>query len=55
MEKGYAVAQAGGIGMILANDKGSGDALSLDAHLLPAAHISYTDGESIYQYIQSTK
>ncbi|XP_022932385.1 subtilisin-like protease SBT5.3 isoform X3 [Cucurbita moschata] len=54
-EKGYVVAQAGGVGMILANDKEYGDDLSASPHFLPAAHISYTDGESVYQYIQSTK
>ena len=49
------VAQAGGVGMILANDLLGGRALLSEAHILPASHISYTDGESVYQYIQSTK
>ncbi|XP_023553405.1 subtilisin-like protease SBT5.4 [Cucurbita pepo subsp. pepo] len=55
IEKGYVVAQAGAVGMILANDKENGDAFEANAHLLPTSHISYTDGESVYQYIQSTK
>ncbi|XP_022932386.1 subtilisin-like protease SBT5.3 isoform X4 [Cucurbita moschata] len=55
VDKGYVVAQAGGVGMILANDLLGGRALLSEAHILPASHISYTDGESVYKYIQSTK
>ena len=51
MDKGYVAAQAGAVGMILVNDVGSGNGLLADAHLLPASHLSYTDGESVNQYI----
>ncbi|KAJ4975259.1 hypothetical protein NE237_000365 [Protea cynaroides] len=42
-------------GAILANDQVSGDALIADAHLLPAAHISYKDGLVVLAYINSMK
>ncbi|XP_050941570.1 subtilisin-like protease SBT5.4 [Cucumis melo] len=54
-EKGYVVAKAGGVGMILANAEENGDDISADAHLLPASHITYSDGQLVYQYINSTK
>ena len=49
------VAKAGGVGMILANAEENGDDISADAHLLPASHITYSDGQLVYQYINSTK
>ena len=55
VDKGHVAAQAGAVGMILVNNKESGDELLPYAHLLPKSHISYTDGESLNQYIQSTK
>lgn len=55
VDKGYAAAQAGAVGMILANAEQNGDELIADAHLLPVSHVSYTDGQSIYQYINFTK
>lgn len=55
MDKGFVAAQAGAVGMILANSEQNGDELTADAHLLPASHVSYTDGRSVYQYINSTK
>lgn len=55
VDKGYVVAQAGGVGMILANSEENGDELLADPHFLPASHITYTDGQSVYQYINSTK
>ena len=55
VEKGYVAAQAGAVGMILANDEEDGDRLEVDAHLLPASNINYVDGELVYQYINSTK
>ena len=48
-------AQAGAVAMILVDDEVDGDGLMADAHLLPASHISYADGELVYQYINSTK
>ncbi|XP_058114776.1 subtilisin-like protease SBT5.3 [Magnolia sinica] len=55
VEKGQAVHQAGGVGMILANDEESGNEIISDAHFLPATHITYTDGVQVYSYINSTK
>lgn len=54
-DKGYAAVKAGAVGMILANAEENGDEIIADAHLLPVSHVSYTDGQSIYQYINSTK
>ncbi|XP_023553317.1 subtilisin-like protease SBT5.4 [Cucurbita pepo subsp. pepo] len=55
VDKGYVAAQAGAVAMILVDDEVDGDGLMADAHLLPASHISYDDGELVYQYINSTK
>ncbi|EOY11902.1 Xylem serine proteinase 1, putative [Theobroma cacao] len=46
---------AGAVGMILANDEKSGNGIMADPHLLPATHISFTDGETVFAYINSTK
>ncbi|XP_068642047.1 subtilisin-like protease SBT5.3 [Aristolochia californica] len=54
-DKGLAVHLAGAAGMILANDETSGNDLIADAHFLPSAHITYTDGLALYAYINSTK
>ena len=51
---GYVAAQAGSVGMVLSNNEEDGDGLEVDAHLLSASNIKYTDGESVYQYINST-
>jgi uncharacterized repeat protein (TIGR01451 family) len=42
--KGQNVLNAGGGGMILANDAPSAASLNADTHVLPATHISYADG-----------
>ncbi|KAK1272513.1 Subtilisin-like protease [Acorus gramineus] len=55
VEKGSVVLQAGGIGMILANDEASGDEVISDAHVLPATHITYADGLKVYTYLNSTR
>nr|CAB3457372.1 unnamed protein product [Digitaria exilis] len=44
VEKGEAVRRAGGVGLVLANDATSGNEVIADAHVLPATHITYTDG-----------
>ncbi|XP_058112939.1 subtilisin-like protease SBT5.3 [Magnolia sinica] len=54
-EKGEAVHQAGGAGMILANDLAGGNDIMAEAHVLPATHISATDGLAVFGYINSTK
>ncbi|KAK1296856.1 Subtilisin-like protease [Acorus calamus] len=55
VQKGSVVLQAGGIGMILANDEASGDEVISDAHVLPATHITYADGLKVYAYLNSTR
>uniref|UniRef100_A0A0A9D1I6 Subtilisin-like protease fibronectin type-III domain-containing protein n=1 Tax=Arundo donax TaxID=35708 RepID=A0A0A9D1I6_ARUDO len=53
--KGEAVRQAGGVGMVLANDESTGNEIIADAHVLPATHIKYRDGLLLYSYLRSTK
>ncbi|CAM0946281.1 unnamed protein product [Alopecurus aequalis] len=53
--KGATVLQAGGAGMVLANDASSGNEVIADAHVLPATHIKYRDGLLLYSYLNSTK
>ncbi|KAI3846665.1 hypothetical protein MKX03_009013, partial [Papaver bracteatum] len=55
VEKGVVALQAGAVGMILANDILSGNEIVADPHVLPAAHINYTDGLTLFSYIKSTK
>ncbi|XP_065858908.1 subtilisin-like protease [Euphorbia lathyris] len=54
VEKGQVVSDAGGIGMILVNEEVDGYSTLADAHVLPASHVSYNDGEKIKSYINST-
>lgn len=54
-EKGQEVLEAGGVGMVLANDGDSGDEIIADAHVLPATHITYSDGLKVFSYLNSTK
>ncbi|MCL7038840.1 hypothetical protein MKW94_028194, partial [Papaver nudicaule] len=54
LEKGVVALQAGAVGMILANDILSGNEIVADPHVLPAAHISYSDGLTLFSYINST-
>ncbi|XP_010251263.1 PREDICTED: subtilisin-like protease SBT5.4 [Nelumbo nucifera] len=55
VEKGKAVMDAGGIGMVLVNDITSGYETIPDAHILPTSHISAADGLSLFSYINSTQ
>ncbi|KAK6783950.1 hypothetical protein RDI58_017404 [Solanum bulbocastanum] len=45
---------AGGAGMILVNDELQGFTVSAEPHVVPAAHVSYTDGLKIISYMNST-
>uniref|UniRef100_A0A7N0UIF5 Subtilisin-like protease SBT5.3 n=1 Tax=Kalanchoe fedtschenkoi TaxID=63787 RepID=A0A7N0UIF5_KALFE len=54
MEKGQQAVLAGAVGMILCNDEASGDTLVADPHLLPAVQINYADGQTVFQYLNST-
>ncbi|KAL4565770.1 hypothetical protein LXL04_029875 [Taraxacum kok-saghyz] len=54
IEKGQVVKDAGGAAMILMNQEPQGFSLDVDAHVLPASHVSYKDGVQIKSYINST-
>lgn len=53
-EKGFVVKQAGGVGMVLCNDASTGDTVVADAHVLAAAHCSYSQCVRLFDYLQST-
>lgn len=53
--KGHEAELAGAVGMILANDEESGSEILSDPHMLPAAHLTFTDGQAVMNYIKSTK
>ncbi|KAI6690755.1 hypothetical protein NL676_027583 [Syzygium grande] len=55
IDKGHQAALAGAVGMVLANDEVNGNEIVADAHVLPAAHISFADGKVLFTYINSTK
>ncbi|CAN4077352.1 unnamed protein product [Withania somnifera] len=55
IEKGQAVKNAGGVGMILVNRPQDGFTTSADAHVLPALDVSAIDGNTITDYMRSTK
>ncbi|GFP92815.1 subtilisin-like protease sbt5.4 [Phtheirospermum japonicum] len=55
VEKGVVAFQAGAAGMILCNDESSGNELIADPHFLPATHINYKDGHTLFAYINNTK
>lgn len=54
IEKGENVKNAGGVGMILINEKDYGYTTSADAHVLPATHLSYVDGLKVL-YLKNFK
>ena len=43
------------LSMVLANDEASGNEMIADAHVLPATHITYTDGIALLAYLNSTR
>ncbi len=49
VDKGLAVANAGGVGMILYNPNDA-QALVTDSHFLPASHVNFTTGTAIKAY-----
>ncbi|XP_043688346.1 subtilisin-like protease SBT5.4 [Telopea speciosissima] len=55
VEKGSNVLSAGAVGMILVNNILSGNDVIADAHMLPASHLSFTEGIALLEYINSTK
>ncbi|PHT57995.1 hypothetical protein CQW23_00358 [Capsicum baccatum] len=54
VEKGQAVKDTGGVGMIIINQPDGGVTKSADAHVLPAMDVSYADGIKIIAYMNST-
>ncbi|XP_047950216.1 subtilisin-like protease [Salvia hispanica] len=54
IDKGIAVKNGGGAAMILVNPAAYGNLTLADAHVLPAAHVSYADGLRIKTYINAT-
>ncbi|KAL9177800.1 hypothetical protein ABFS82_01G082500 [Erythranthe guttata] len=54
VSKGIAVKNAGGSAMILVNPRIYANMTLAEAHVLPAAHVSYADGLKIKTYINST-
>lgn len=55
VDKGHQALLVGAVGLILANDVSTGNEIIADPHVLPASHISYTDGLAIFSYVNSTK
>ncbi|KAM3379793.1 subtilisin-like protease [Capsicum galapagoense] len=53
IEKGQAVKDVGGVGMIIVSTD-DGFTKFADAHVLPALYITYKDGKEIFDYINST-
>uniref|UniRef100_A0A6J0PB25 Subtilisin-like protease SBT1.2 n=1 Tax=Elaeis guineensis var. tenera TaxID=51953 RepID=A0A6J0PB25_ELAGV len=53
VNQGRTVKSAGGAAMILRNKETSGFTTMSDTHVLPAAHVSYSDGLKIKSYISS--
>ncbi|KAK9284179.1 hypothetical protein L1049_023347 [Liquidambar formosana] len=54
VDKGKQAALAGAVGMILANDQLTANEIIADAHVLPASHINFTNGATLFAYINST-
>ncbi|CAA0816278.1 Subtilisin-like protease SBT5.3 [Striga hermonthica] len=55
VDKGEQAALAGAVGMVLANNKASGNEILADPHVLPASQINYTDGLALFSYISSAR
>lgn len=55
VEKGYNAAEAGAVGMILATNIDNLDEIKPELYFLPASGITYSDGELLDDYINSTR
>lgn len=55
VEKGLAVKEAGGSGMIVANHPIDGNGLVPDAHVIPAVGVGATDGLTVHAYIANER
>ncbi|KAL0692834.1 hypothetical protein Bca4012_060014 [Brassica carinata] len=54
VDKGKQASLAGSVGMILCNDKKSGNDIIADPHFLPATHINFFDSQALFSYVNST-
>jgi Subtilase family/Fibronectin type-III domain/PA domain len=54
VEKGLAVKEAGGVGVIIANQFLDGEGVLPDAHLLPAVGLGFSAGKTVHEYIRTT-
>ncbi|KAF3322738.1 subtilisin-like protease SBT5.3 [Carex littledalei] len=52
VEKGEVVLEAGGAGMVLINNASTGNEIIADAHVLPATHITYSEGQTLLSYLK---
>jgi hypothetical protein len=55
VDKGEQALLAGAVGMVLANNELNGNEIIADAHVLPASHINFTNGVTVFTYTNSTK
>lgn len=55
VDKGEQALLAGAVGMVLVNDEINGNEIIADPHVLPASHLSFSDGASLFSYLNSTK
>ncbi|XP_019096193.1 PREDICTED: subtilisin-like protease SBT5.3 isoform X1 [Camelina sativa] len=55
VEKGRAVALAGGVGMVLENTNVTGNDLTADPHVLPATQLTSKDSLAVSRYVSQTK
>ncbi|XP_031377315.1 subtilisin-like protease SBT5.3 [Punica granatum] len=55
VDKGEQALLAGAVGMILSNNNASGNEIIPDPHLLPATHIKYSDGVTVFNYVNSSR
>ncbi|XP_031284041.1 subtilisin-like protease SBT5.3 isoform X1 [Pistacia vera] len=55
VDKGQQALLAGAVGIVLANNEDTANDIIADAHVLPATHINFSNGVSVYRYINSTK
>ncbi|XP_043689286.1 subtilisin-like protease SBT5.4 [Telopea speciosissima] len=55
VDKDSNVLSAGAVGMILVNNILAWNDVIADVHLLPASHLSFTEGIALFEYINSTK
>ncbi len=49
--KSQVVSDAGGVGMVLANDQASGGSVNAERHEVPTAHVSFQVGVEIKEYV----